>query len=515
MGAPNYKILVVDDEKEFLVQMKEILSEIDCQVFTAESGNEALNQLKKTSPVSLIISDHKMPGMKGTDFLKAAKDLTPLTPRIMITAYQDATMMEESINQAEVFRFLTKPIDVEELLGYVNLALTNYAEIVGELEMSAQKDALINRLFRGIERSPASIMITNRDGTIEYVNPKFERLSGYKLEEIKGKNPRILKSGEMSPEGYKKLWDTLLSGKDWQGQFHNKNKYGNLYWEHATISPIKNNEGQITHFMAIKEDITDLKNTENALRVAKEKAEAATKAKSIFLANMSHELRTPLNAIIGYSELLEEVAGEEGLDDLVVPDLEKIHSAGVHLLGLINNILDLSKVEAGKMDAYQELFEIPLAIGELKSVVEPQLKKNSNTLKIKIDSNIGTMTSDKTKVLQILINLLGNATKFTKNGTITLEVNREYGKEGDKVHFKVSDTGIGMSAEQVGKIFQEFTQADSSTTRQYGGTGLGLAISRLFARMLGGDIQVESELGKGSSFILSLPESTKVIHQTN
>ena len=512
MGGFTHKILVVDDEKEFLCQMKEILSEIDCQVFTAEDGNEALELLKKIFPVSLIISDYKMPLMKGTDFLKAAKELSPLTPRILVTAYQNADVMEESINKAEVFRFFSKPIDVDDVLDSVNLALTNYTEVVGSLEKNTEKDELINKLFRGIERSPASIIITSKEGKIEYVNPKFERLTGYKLEEIKGKNPRILKSGEMSPEGYKNLWKTLMSGKDWQGQFHNKNKNGDLYWEQATISPIKNNDGKTTHFMAIKEDITDLKNTENALRAAKDNAEAATKAKSTFLANMSHELRTPLNAIIGYSELLEEVVEEEGVDELVAPDLDKIRSAGVHLLGLINNILDLSKVEAGKMEANHELFDIPLMIGEVKSVIEPQLRKNNNTLKIKIDDSIDSMTSDKTKVIQALINLLGNATKFTKNGTITLEGNIEPGKCGDLIIFKVIDTGIGMTPEQTEKLFQEFTQADSSTTRQFGGTGLGLAISRLFARMLGGDITVESELGKGSTFIFSLPKSIETIN---
>ena len=501
------KILVVDDELEFLELLKEILSELDCEIITATNGVEAIEKLKASAPVSLIISDHKMPEMTGTEFLKVAKDLSPLTPRIMITAHQDAGMMEESINSAEVFRFFTKPIDVDEILTTVKLALTNYQDVVGKINQEDEKDELIHKLFRGIQNSPASVVITDINGNIEYVNPKFENLTGYTLEEVKGKNPRVQKSGEMPAEEYKNLWNTILSGQDWQGQFHNKNKNGEFYWEFATISPIKNPKGEITHFIAIKEDITSLKNTEQALQEAKIVAENATKAKSIFLANMSHELRTPLNAIIGYSQLLEEVAEDEGVDDIIVPDLEKISSAGDHLLHLINNILDLSKAESGKMDSYKEFFEIPLVMGEVQSLIEPQAKKNGNTVKVEIDKSADSMTSDRTKLIQMLVNLSGNACKFTKDGTITLAVSSESGKKGDEIIFKVIDTGIGMTDEQMGRIFQEFSQADSSTTRRYGGTGLGLAISRLFARMQGGNITVQSEYGKGSVFTLNLPKN--------
>ena len=504
-----HKILVVDDELEFLELMQEILSTIDCEVITATNGIEAIEKLKKIAPVSLIISDHKMPLMKGTDFLRVARELSPLTPRIMVTANQEAGMMEDSINKASVFHFFTKPLDVDEVLDVVAQALANYEEVVGSSVKVAEKDELIHKLFRGIQCSPASVVITNVNGDIEYVNPKFERLTGYTLEDVKGKNPRIQKSGEMPQEEYKKLWDTILSGEDWHGQFHNKNKNGELYWESATISPIKSPEGKITHFIAIKEDITSLKNTEQALRAAKDKAEAATKAKSIFLANMSHELRTPLNAIIGYSELLEEVAEEEGVGETIVPDLEKIHSAGGHLLGLINNILDLSKAEAGKMDTHQEFFEIPLVLDEVRSLIEPQAKKNNNVLKVTVDNSADSMTSDRTKLIQMLVNLMGNACKFTKDGTITLEASCQPGEKGEQVNFIIKDTGIGMTDEQLSRLFQEFSQADSSTTRQYGGTGLGLAISRLFARMQGGNIIAQSEHGKGSVFTITLPKNSE------
>jgi len=232
--------------------------------------------------------------------------------------------------------------------------------------------------------------------------------------------------------------------------------------------------------------------------------EVANLHKSEFLANMSHELRTPLNAIIGYSEMLEEEAEDLG-HNTFIPDLQKIHGAGKHLLSLINNILDLSKIEAGKMDLYLENFEITPMIQEVFATVKPLIDKNANTLQVRCADDLGTMRSDLTKVRQALFNLLSNASKFTQRGTITLRAGRENANGGEWISFSVCDTGIGMTPEQTSKLFQAFTQADASTTRKYGGTGLGLAISRKFCQMMGGDITVESALGQGSTFTVRLP----------
>ena len=234
-------------------------------------------------------------------------------------------------------------------------------------------------------------------------------------------------------------------------------------------------------------------------------AEAANQSKSEFLANMSHELRTPLNAIIGYSEMLKEEAEDGGMEHLVA-DLQKIHGAGKHLLGLINDILDLSKVEAGKMEVYLETFSLMEVIKDVSATIQPLITKGQNRLEIRLNEGLGEMRSDLTKVRQILFNLLSNASKFTENGAITLSV--ECSSDAAKqewITFRVKDSGIGMSAEQMGKLFQAFTQADASTTRKYGGTGLGLTISRRFCELMGGDIQVESELGKGTTFSVRLP----------
>ena len=237
---------------------------------------------------------------------------------------------------------------------------------------------------------------------------------------------------------------------------------------------------------------------------AKEAAEAANQSKSAFLANMSHELRTPLNAIIGYSEMLEEDAQEAG-QDAFVADLQKIRSSGKHLLGLINDVLDLSKVEAGKMKLFLETFDVASLVQDVVATAQPLVEKNGNRLEVRCAPDVAQIREDVTKVRQVLLNLLSNAAKFTENGTITLEATREADVTGSWVVFRVRDTGIGITPEQAAKLFQAFSQADGSTMRKYGGTGLGLALSRKFCVMMGGDINVESEAGKGSTFIVRLP----------
>jgi signal transduction histidine kinase/CheY-like chemotaxis protein len=248
------------------------------------------------------------------------------------------------------------------------------------------------------------------------------------------------------------------------------------------------------------EERNKLDQTLRELAVARDQALEANRAKSSFLANMSHELRTPLNAIIGYSEMLQEDAQDQGQPTLV-DDLDKINAAGRHLLMLINDILDLSKIEAGKMDIYVESFPVQPLLREIVDTVQPILDKNHNKLTLHCPPDVSVMRSDMTKVRQCLFNLLSNASKFTHDGSVTLTVSID----GPTIFFRVADTGIGMSPEQLSKLFREFSQADASTTRKYGGTGLGLAITRRFCQMLGGDISVQSEPGKGSTFTVNLP----------
>jgi len=248
------------------------------------------------------------------------------------------------------------------------------------------------------------------------------------------------------------------------------------------------------------------------LKDAMKAAEDASQAKSGFLANMSHELRTPMNAIIGYSEMLMEDAEDEG-NESAVSDLKKIHSAGNHLLSLINDVLDLSKIEAGRMDVYLETFDVPEMIDEVVSTIDTLVKKNDNVLKVELDPSFGQMRADVTKVRQSLFNLLSNAAKFTHQGEISLTVKGEQGHGEEWVQMAVSDSGIGIPPEKIDHVFEEFAQADDSTTRDYGGTGLGLSISRRFCQMMGGDITMESTVGQGSTFTIRLPRVVELVEE--
>ncbi|NJS10020.1 MAG: response regulator [Microcoleus sp. CSU_2_2] len=299
---------------------------------------------------------------------------------------------------------------------------------------------------------------------------------------------------------------------------------GSRIWISENARSICDEGGKILYYEGTVQDITDRKLAESAMQFALEAAESANRAKSTFLANMSHELRTPLNAIIGYSEMLQEEAEDSGNEELI-PDLEKICTAGKHLLSLIDDILDISKIEAGRMDLYLETFDIPALIESAVATAKPLVEKNGNTLEVYCPDNLETMHADMTKVRQVLLNLLSNAAKFTHNGKIEIGVERIKNEQlrmnnqeessqilisnSEFFSFRVADTGIGMTLEQLQRVFLPFTQADASTTRKYGGTGLGLAISQRFCQMMGGSIEVISTLGTGTTFTVLLPSEIK------
>src|SRR5258708_27930032 len=259
-----------------------------------------------------------------------------------------------------------------------------------------------------------------------------------------------------------------------------------------------------TRTRELEEEISHRKQAQEELLQAKYVNEEASRAKSTFLSNMSHELRTPLDAIIGYSEMLEEEAQDSGTE-ATVQDLQKIKSAGRHLLALINDVLDLSKIEAGKMSLHLETFDVSGMIEEIVTTLEPAIEKNGNTLRVQLADEVGMMRADITKVRQILFNLLSNACKFTDRGAISVDVDQSTEEGLDWLRFRITDTGIGISAQQQKNLFQEFAQADTSIARKYGGTGLGLAITHRVVQLMKGRIGVESQPGEGSTFTVHIP----------
>ena len=281
-----------------------------------------------------------------------------------------------------------------------------------------------------------------------------------------------------------------------------KNVLGNLYLMNSFF--IINGIAYLVYYFSRASEIT-----EHKIDQARNEADSANQAKSMFLANMSHELRTPLNAIIGYSEMLRDDAVDSG-NEQQSEDLTKISSAGNHLLSLINSILDLTKIEAGKIEMEYQRVNINMLINEIVTTINPLVNKNKNILIVDNNNDIGELCLEQTKVKQILLNLLSNACKFTKNGTITFSISTEFENDDPWLLLVISDTGIGIAEEKLQQLFMPFVQADISTTRLYGGTGLGLTISKHFVTMMNGVIEVKSSVSKGTNFIVKLPVNEKL-----
>jgi PAS domain S-box-containing protein len=361
----------------------------------------------------------------------------------------------------------------------------------------------LRQLSSAIEHSPVSVMITNGGGDIEYVNPHFSTATGYAPDEVLGKNPRLLKSGKMPDSVYADMWRRLMRGETWRGEFHNRKKSGEEFWESSAIAPVIDPRGRITHYVAVKEDITERKRLDQELTAAKESAEEANTAKSAFLANMSHEIRTPLNAILGLNFLLQKTA----LSPMQTDYVQKTESAAEFLLAILNDILDLSKIEAGKLDLEAVDFNLDGLLQNVRMILQAKADEKHLRLVTDLPDNIPTdFCGDPLRIKQILVNLGGNAIKFTDSGQVTIAVDADQiTAESVMLRISVRDTGIGLSDAQQSVLFEVFKQGDASTTRRYGGSGLGLAICKRLVAMMGGEIGVISTPGRGSDFSFSIP----------
>jgi PAS domain S-box-containing protein len=451
-------------------------------------------------------------GAMGT----VARTLEPL----IIPSYHEWLGRSQKYADVTVHSVMAAPLLIgRRLVGAIATVHSDPARVFGPedlrlLNMFAPQAAVAienARLYTAAQRqkeyfeslvlnSPVAIVSLNLDYKIVSCNPTFEQLFGYSSEEAVGRSlDELITTEDTRSEA--EAYTLQATNQPVHGIGRRRRKDGALVDVEILGVPVVV-DGDRVGLMALYHDITELLQ-------ARREAEAANSAKSQFLANMSHELRTPLNAIIGYSEMVQEEVEELG-HTVLVSDLGKIHTAGRHLLALINDVLDLSKIEAGKMELHLEDFDVRTMIEDVVTTARPMIDKNANHLELRCASDIGSLVADPTKVRQMLLNLLSNASKFTTEGNIALDVARErVAGDGEEIVFRVRDTGIGMTREQQERVFEAFSQAEASTARRFGGTGLGLAISRRFCQMMGGDIELESEFGKGSTFTIRVPARSK------
>ncbi len=361
-------------------------------------------------------------------------------------------------------------------------------------------------LLQAVDQSPSSIAIMDKDGRIEYVNPKFCATTGYSAEEVHGRLFRALKEKPETVHVHKEMWEAIRGGREWRGELQNRRKSGELYWEICQLKSVKDLHSDEAHIIAVMDDVTEDRRIQQALIVAKEKAEEMNRIKSTFLATMSHELRTPLNGILGFASLLEEELHDPSLQEMA----SIIHSSGNRLLETLNGILDFSVVEADKLNVNWEMVDVLRIVDDVHRLYQANAARKRLVFVVQLPDRPAELYTDGRLLRQILNNLTNNAIKYTSTGSVRIVVNHAGDDGGGMLEISVLDTGIGISRENRDLIFEDFRQVSEGYGRSYEGTGLGLSVSRKFARVLGGDITVDSEVGVGSCFTLRLPERRSV-----
>jgi len=447
-------------------------------------------------------ASYKLFGYTHEDFEKGLSVTQMISPDEREIAFQNIQkiLMGEKVERNEYFA-LRKNGTTFPVLIFINPIRheglsVGFRGILLDISERRQSEEQLRKLSRAVEQSPTSIIITNIKGDIEYVNPHFNELTGYSFEEVIGKNPRILKSGHTSSDEYKGLWESITAGKKWRGEFHNKKKNGELYWEEASISPIVDQSGKITHFLAIKVDITDRKKIEEELINAKEKAEESEQLKSNFLAQMSHEIRSPINVILSYNSFLkEELKGK--LDTFLESSFSSIDSAGKRLLRTIDLILNMAALQSGYIDLKLADINISDILRSLISEFDVSVKSKNLTINFNLKTENTSILADDYLVTEIFQNLIGNAIKYTSRGSIEIKV---YENDDKKLSVDIIDTGIGISEEYLPKLFKPFTQEETGYSRSYEGNGLGLALVKNYVDLIGAEINVRSEKESGSVF---------------
>jgi PAS domain S-box-containing protein len=488
------RILHLEDRKTDSILIKSEINKgfTSYEYFFADNESDFLNTLKEQD-IDIILSDYSLPDYSGSDALKVVKSKYPNIPFIFVSGVMgEDSAIASLLNGAVDYVLKTK---LKRLVPAINRALHESA-LLREQKLA---DTERRKLYRAVEQSSVSVLITDIKGNIEYVNPKVCETTGYTREELIGKNPRIFKSGEVIEANYKRIWDDIISGKQWHGEFYNKKKNGELFWELASISPVFDADGIITHYVAIKEDITRQKEIIVELKEAKEKAEAGDRLKMAFIQNISHEIRTPLSGIIGFAEFIFQPDITEEEKNLF---REILSTSSERLLNTITNYMDISLLVSGNMVLKPKPVDLKMLMDSIYEKFRPKCQdKNLEFIRqFPSETNLNSFNCDASLLTKSISHLLDNAVKFTKTGSIILGFRI---LNGDYEIF-VKDTGSGIAHDAQVKVFQIFMQEEVSDAREYEGSGLGLSISKGLVELMGGKIRIESVKGEGTTIVIEL-----------
>lgn len=504
----SLKILMLEDDPldaELNKEHLRLLEEYNCIVHWVVDKASYLQALQTECP-DIILSDYNIPGYNGLEALKDLRAINSFIPFIVVTGTIDEETAAGTI-KAGAWDYVVK-----DRLFRLPFAIRSVLLLKDERVNTARFESRNRQLSAAIEQSPVHYVITDTNNIIEYVNTKFTEVTGYSPEEVIGKDVIILIPDSLK-EKYKESFNIInRTGEGWRGETQAKKKDGSIFWEYMHISPLKNEKGEITNYIAVKEDITKRKQMESELIQARDRAENSDRLKDAFLQNLSHEIRTPLNAIVGFSELL----GRKAMTPDELKEFTSIIMSSSHqLLSIVNDVLTASRIQTGQETAMMKPVSINNVIEKLYTIFTPLFSSKSLTLSVNLQEKQISIITDETKLTQILSNFLNNALKFTPKGGAELG----YVVNKKNIEFYVKDTGIGISKEYHEVIFERFRQVDVSTSRNFGGTGLGLSISKAFAGMINGTIRLESETDKGSTFFISIPyqsiadeEPVQIIH---
>lgn len=503
-GLRKPGLLIIEDDPGTALLASRML-QCRFSIETAADGETGLEAWRARRH-DLVLLDMMLPKRSGAEVLTDILEKSPAQAVVIMTANASAELSEAMMLDG-ASDFISKPFETESLRRVCEIALRRHELILGN-EKSVLRHRAMRQMLVEIQNQKLAldqhciVAVFDAQGRFTYVNGKFSEVSQYSCEEVLGQDDSILNSSHHSQSLFSETWDTLRSGNLWRGEICNRKKDGSLYWVDATLVPLLNGQGKPYQYFGIYTDLTEHKQVEAELTNARDHALESVRLKSEFLATMSHEIRTPMNAIMGMAELLQDTALDAEQSDC----LGTLRQSGENLLRIINDVLDFSKIEAGKLHIECVDFRLPEVIEPVLDALTPCARQKRISLTSYVAPEIPpVLRGDAGRIRQVLINLVGNAIKFSAQGSVTVRLTLELGDDTQStVRISVADAGIGIPAQVIKKLFQPFTQADGSTTRKYGGTGLGLSICRNLVSMMGGEIGVDSDPGKGSTFWFTL-----------